>query len=213
VVLGGDCSILLGDTLGLRSIGRYGLAFLDGHDDFAPTRRPEEHRGTLAAAGRDLGLVTGHGPATLTNLQGAAPYVAEDDAVLFGYYRDPADAAAFATEAIDATKIHQIPIERVRAVGCPTAAREARTRLESRDLRGFWIHVDVDVLDRTVMPAVDSPNPNGLRADELVEALRILLGSPRAAGIEFTIYDPDLDPAGTHGDRLAEIVVEALRPT
>ena len=31
VVLGGDCSILLGSMLALRRMGRYGLAFIDGH--------------------------------------------------------------------------------------------------------------------------------------------------------------------------------------
>src|SRR5687767_13351054 len=34
VVLGGDCSILLGSLLALRRAGRYGLLFIDGHADF-----------------------------------------------------------------------------------------------------------------------------------------------------------------------------------
>jgi arginase len=34
VVLGGDCSIVLGCLLALRRRGRYGLLFLDGHADF-----------------------------------------------------------------------------------------------------------------------------------------------------------------------------------
>lgn len=34
VVLGGDCSILLGNLLALRRRGRYGLLFLDAHADF-----------------------------------------------------------------------------------------------------------------------------------------------------------------------------------
>jgi arginase len=34
VVLGGDCSILLGPMLALRRRGRYGLVFIDGHADF-----------------------------------------------------------------------------------------------------------------------------------------------------------------------------------
>jgi len=34
IVLGGDCSILIGVLLGLRKIGRYGLFFIDGHSDF-----------------------------------------------------------------------------------------------------------------------------------------------------------------------------------
>src|SRR5687767_101541 len=34
LVLGGDCSILLGNMLALRQLGRYGLLFLDGHHDY-----------------------------------------------------------------------------------------------------------------------------------------------------------------------------------
>ena len=33
LVLGGDCSILLGNLLALRRRGRYGLFFVDGHGD------------------------------------------------------------------------------------------------------------------------------------------------------------------------------------
>ena len=38
IVLGGDCSILIGVHLGLRKIGRYGLFFIDGHSDFYQPR-------------------------------------------------------------------------------------------------------------------------------------------------------------------------------
>ncbi|TIM86872.1 arginase family protein, partial [Mesorhizobium sp.] len=34
VVLGGDCTIVLGPMLALRRRGRYGLFFIDGHADF-----------------------------------------------------------------------------------------------------------------------------------------------------------------------------------
>lgn len=34
IVLGGDCSILLGNLLALRRRGRHGLLFIDGHADF-----------------------------------------------------------------------------------------------------------------------------------------------------------------------------------
>lgn len=34
VVLGGDCSIIIGTLLALRRAGRYGLFFIDGHADF-----------------------------------------------------------------------------------------------------------------------------------------------------------------------------------
>jgi arginase len=68
---------------------------------------------------------------------------------------------------------------------------------------GFWIHCDVDVLDSTVMPAVDASQPDGLSYAELRELIRPLLDSDLAAGMQVTIYDPDRDPDGSAGRRLA----------
>ncbi|WP_280640692.1 arginase family protein [Hymenobacter volaticus] len=70
LVVGGDCSILLGIALGLKAVGPYGLFFLDGHTDYATPERSA----TGGAAGMDLALVTGCGPAQLTNLDEQAPY-------------------------------------------------------------------------------------------------------------------------------------------
>ena len=56
LVLGGACSILLGNMLALRRMGRYGLAFVDGHLDF---RHPGNSSAVVSAAGEDLVLVTG----------------------------------------------------------------------------------------------------------------------------------------------------------
>jgi arginase len=34
-------------------------------------------------------------------------------------------------------------------------------------LSRYWVHVDVDVLDPAVMPAVDAPDPGGIAYTEL----------------------------------------------
>ncbi|MFC5803431.1 arginase family protein [Streptomyces formicae] len=69
LVLGGDCSILLGNLLALRRRGRYGLLFLDGHTDFyQPSAEPFGE-----AASMDLALVTGRGPRLLTDLERPRP--------------------------------------------------------------------------------------------------------------------------------------------
>ncbi len=72
------------------------------------------------------------------------------------------------------------------------------------------MHVDIDVLDPSVMPAVDSPAPGGLTAAELIELLSLL--APRATGIQITVFDPDLDPDGRYAADLVEILVTALAP-
>lgn len=77
LVLGGDCSVLLGAMLALRRRGRFGLGFIDGHNDFCYPRDPKR-RGDYTAAGLDLALVTGQGPDILANIDQLRPYVRED---------------------------------------------------------------------------------------------------------------------------------------
>src|SRR5262249_15751796 len=78
------------------------------------------------------------------------------------------------------------------------------------DLDGYWVHLDVDILDPSVMPAVDSPDPGGLSAAELTELLAAL--APRAVGAQVTVFDPDLDPDGSHARLLTPIPATALPP-
>jgi arginase len=80
------------------------------------------------------------------------------------------------------------------------------TRLTRADLDGFWIHLDVDVLDDALMPAVDYRMPYGLSWAELESVLRIAVGSSQVVGLEVTIFNPRLDPDG----HLARDLVAAL---
>ncbi len=205
LVLGGDCSVLLGGALALKRRGRYGLLFIDGHSDFYFTRKPR----VMAAAGMDLALATGHGPNALAGIEGLKPYVREDDTVVFAY-RDFGTPDEVETERFLSAAFERRPIEEVRANGIAASMRGALRRLEREDLRGFWIHVDVDVLDPKLMPAVDSLDPGGLTFEELEDILAIALASPRVAGMELDIYDPDLDPDGHLAERLVALLERAF---
>ncbi|TDE18793.1 arginase family protein [Actinomadura sp. 6K520] len=210
VVLGGDCGILLGPMLALRRRGAFGLAYLDGHDDYSPRRDPAAVAGRLAAGGTALALVTGHGPGALADIRGLRPYVAEEHVAHLGVQVEPEDVELFDLAAFDASRVRRFPIEYVRQHGADAAARGARDHLEAAPIDGFWIHLDADVLDRSVMPAVDSPNPNGLSFEELTSVLTTLAASPRALGLHVTIYDPELDTDGMAGAALTDTVVTAL---
>ncbi|MBN6052430.1 arginase family protein [Nonomuraea sp. RK-328] len=197
VVLGGDCSIMLGAALALRRAGRYGLAYLDGHADFRHLGN-SPHVG--AAAGEDLALVTGRGDGYLADIGGLRPYVRDEDVIVLGV-RDEEDLRDIAD-----TGLAYVPAAEVVARGEEAAAGV----LAREELDGFWIHVDADVLDSSVLSAVDSPSPGGLSADELVRLLRGLLRLPGAAGLQVTILDPDLDADGSQAALLADVVVRAL---
>lgn len=211
VVLGGDCSILLGGMLACRVMGRSGLVFIDGHDDYTMVREPEKYAGFFAAAGLDLALATGRGPDALTDLRGLRPYVPEEHVVVFGYYPDPNDAELYAVEERALSRLNFLEHAQVKTLGAGAAADAALETLAAHGLDSFWIHLDADVLDPHVMPAVDAPNPVGLSYAELTEALRVFLASGRAAGLEVTIFDPDLDPTGEIAEAFTTCLAEAFR--
>jgi arginase len=201
VVLGGDCSILLGCVLATRREGRTGLLFLDGHADFyQPEAEPHGE-----AASMDLALVTGRGPEMVTNLEDLRPLVRDEHVFVLGR-RDAGIADAQGSQRIEETGIAMIELPALRQQGAAEAAGRALDRLCDPELHGFWIHLDADVLDDAVMPAVDYRMPDGLRWDELSTILKRAIGSGRAVGIDITIFNPRLDETGT----IARAFVDAL---
>ncbi|WP_020513195.1 arginase family protein, partial [Paractinoplanes globisporus] len=205
VILGGDCSILLGSGLAMHRLGeavggRIGLVFVDGHSDF---RHPGNASYVGAAAGEDLALVTGRGQADLASIEGRRPYFRDIDVVVLGMraqdeYRLDLQAAGIVTR----------PVPALRAEGAARSAQWARDQLV--DCAGFWLHVDVDVLDPAVMPAVDAPSPGGIAFPELELLLAGLVESPHCLGVEITVFDPDYDPDGTYAEEITNAVAAGL---
>lgn len=201
IVLGGDCTVTLGTTLALRERGRYGLMFIDGHCDYlTPTST-----GTGGAAGMDLALACGVGPDVLTNLKGLRPYTRNEDVVILADH-DITEDDPYPEPAFFKAKLKRIDLDAIRDVGIQFAANTAIKHMQTRGVDGYWIHVDVDVLSSYVMPAVDSPSPVGLTYAELTTLLQGVVSDNLAVGIQFTIFDPDLDPRG----RLARELVQAI---
>ncbi|MDX3925467.1 MAG: arginase family protein [Shinella sp.] len=204
MVLGGDCTILLGSMLAFRRRGRYGLFFIDGNADFFQPEADPNGEG----ASMDLAFATGHGPPLLTDIEGRGPLVRPEDVVAFAY-RDHKDQEEYGSQPLP-EELKAIDLPAVRAMGIEAAAREAVAHLTRPELDGFFIHLDADCLDDAIMPAVDFRVPGGLSWDELRAALRIALASGKAAGLEITIYNPRLDEDGSAGRSLADVLAAAL---
>jgi arginase len=207
LVLGGDCSILLGGMLALRRLGRYGLVSVDGGLDFRHPGNAHLVGPVGSVAGEDLAVVTGRGASQLTDLEGRRPLVAEADVVAMGHRSlDPV------ADEILATAMTLFDVAELRRLGPAVAAGRAVATLAGRGVEGFWVHVDTDVLDPELMPAVDSPEPGGLTHQELVALLKTLTASELAMGVQLTIFDPDLDPDGRLAAELTDTVVAGLEP-
>jgi len=204
-VLGSDCSTLIGAMLGLRRSGDYGLVYLDGHRDF----QSPQTSGTGGVAGMDLACVTGRGPQDLTIFEVPVPLVPEEAVAVLGY-RDDITGTDPASRGADETTMLSLPLGEVRRHGPAVAAAEAIGFIRRSSAQGFWIHVDVDILDQEIMPAVDSPEPYGMIYPELGDLLLPLLNSEQATEIQFTIYDPERDPDGSIGQQLADFIADVL---
>jgi arginase len=203
ILLGGDCSILLGSTLALRRRGRYGLLFIDGHADFyQPEANPNGE-----AASMDLAFATGRGPELLTNLEGLRPLVRDEDVVAFGF-RDAAEQQHYGSQPLPAALL-ALDLREVRRLGAQRAAQLAVDHLSAAGR--FFIHLDADVVSDALMPAVDYRIEDGLDWDELRTVLEVAVGSGRAVGIEIAIYNPALDTDGSSGRELARTLIKALQ--
>ena len=98
----------------------------------------------------------------------------------------------------------------MRQLGTAAAARTTVDQMREHGVAGFWIHLDADVLDDAVMPAVDSRQPDGLSYAELTKLLVPLLRSRLAVGMEVTIFDPELDPSSRIAAAFTDTLVTAF---
>lgn len=183
-----------------RRAGRFGLAYLDGHSDF---RHPGNSDRVGAAAGEDLALVTGRGDA-LAQLDRRGALVRDEDVVAIGMRANDSYVPEMRRAGIKVFNVDDLRPD-------PEASlAEMLPLLERKKVDGFWLHLDVDVLDAEIMPAVDSPDPDGLTWAELDPIVQALVRSPGIAGMELTIFDPDLDPEGSFAATLVEHLTNAL---
>jgi arginase len=107
---------------------------------------------------------------------------------------------------VNNTAIHRIDVFEALAIGAAAVVARIGKALDRVLDQPFWVHLDVDVLDQTGMPAVDCPGSPGIAPDDLVEIVCPLVVDHRCRGMTVTVFDPDLDPDG----RFAAMIVSIL---
>lgn len=201
IVLGGDCSILLGILAALKQQGDHGLVFMDAHADFY---RPERST-TGQAADMDLALVTGRGPTLLTNIFNQCPYVADEHVLHIGQ-RDEEEAAHYRSQDIRDTAINCISLAAIRKKGIDHFLPTFIQHTLHPSINGCWLHFDTDVLDDAINPAVDYRLAGGLSVEEVIITASHLIQHGRIIGMSVTIYNPWLDEDGS----IAKLIVDCV---
>ena len=205
VVLGGDCSIVLGCLLALRRRDRHGLLFLDGHADFY---QPEaEPNGEVASM--ELALATGRGPAILSDLDGLGPLVRDTDVVVFGR-RDGSEAEANGSRRVEDTDIRMVDLDEIRAHGCADRAGCPPGTCPDPSCRVSGCTSTRTSSTTTSCPPSTTGSPAGSPGTSWPRRSNTHVASDRSRGLSVTIFNPDLDPDGTIARSFVDALVRAL---
>ncbi|MGH3442467.1 MAG: arginase family protein, partial [Nitriliruptorales bacterium] len=206
LVLGGDCTLLLGAVAGVRdAVGHVGLWFVDGHADYLDGMSSP----TGEAADMELAMLTGNGPSGLIDLAGNVPLVDPADVVILGH-RPPSLHPDVALELgrVPAA-MARMSAEEVVATGPTTVGQRWERALADRG--PAWLHLDLDALDEAALPAVTYPQPRGLDWDAFVALTRPLIASDALVGVSVADFNPDLDESGTHARRVVDALASAVQ--
>ena len=196
LVIGGDCSVILGAGIATARRGGVGLVHVDGHTDF---RHPGNSDACASVAGEALAAAVGRHRPSIADIDGLGPYFSPERTAHVGHRDDDEEQDEVRGVLGAVTSAAEVLSRGAAAVGRASAAVAGDA---------YWLQVDVDVLDPTIMPAVDSPDAGGIGAAELTALLREL--APRAVGASITVFDPDLDPDGRHARLLVDVLSDGL---
>lgn len=184
IALGGDNSITFAAALGVfkGDLSKAGLITLDAHHDL----RDGVSNGSPVRRLIEAGLNPKH-------------------IVQIGI-NDFSNSPEYAKLAMD-LGITVITRDEVAERGIAVACEKALNKMPD----SVFVDFDVDVCDRSVVPACPAAAPGGLSAYELRKAARLLLSDKRVRGIDITEIDVSKDSEDQRTVRLAALVVlEAL---
>ena len=193
VVLGGDHSIALPDVTGVArhyGFGRVAVLHFDAHAD----------TGDIT-----FGSLYGHGqPMRRLIESGAARGDRFVQIGLRGYWPEPETLDWMATR-----RMRSYEMTEIGARGLPAVLDEA-FEIARDDCDAVFLSVDIDVCDPGHAPGTGTPEPGGLTARELLDAVRRICRELPVAGVDVVEVSPPYDHAEITAMLANRVVLEAL---
>ena len=185
--LGGECALITGEIAAFkkRFAGRPGILWMDAHGDFnTPATSPSGFIGGMC-----LALTCGLGPRLTDEIEKLRPLVLEENIIHVGSRALDSDEA----KGMEESALELYPASRVRRNGT-----EETGQTVARDLaeRCDWIicHLDLDVIDPRVIPAVNFPaSGEALVMEDVVMIIRRLCGTGKLRVLNIAAYNPLMD--------------------
>jgi agmatinase len=193
LILGGDHTITLPDATGVarqHGFGRVSLVHFDAHADTGDVT---------------FGSLYGHGQPMRRLIESGA--VRGDRFLqigLRGYWPEPATLDWMAGQAMRSYEMTEVV-----ARGLDECLTEAM-RIATDDCDGVFLSVDVDVVDPGMAPGTGTPEPGGLTARQLLDAVRRLSYELPIVGVDVVEVCPPYDHAEVTAYLANRVVLEVL---
>lgn len=193
VVLGGDHSIAFADARGVANVlghGRVSMIHFDAHADTGDI---------------EFGSLWGHGqPMRRLIESGALRGDRFLQVGLRGYWPPPETLAWMAEQGMRSYEMTEVVHRGLEA--CLTEA--SATAVDDCD--GVFLSVDIDVADPGHAPGTGTPEPGGLSARQLLDAVRRICLELPVVGVDVVEVSPPYDHADITAALANRVVLEAL---
>jgi agmatinase len=193
VILGGDHSVAYADVTGVarhHGAGRVSVLHFDAHADTGDI---------------EFGHLYGHGqPMRRLIESGAARGDRFLQLGLRGYWPGPETLAWMAEQGMRSYEMTEIV-----ARGLDTCLTEA-FEIATDDCDGVFLSVDIDVCDPGHAPGTGTPEPGGLTARQLLDAVRRVCLELPVVGVDVVEVSPPYDHADITAALANRVVLEAL---
>jgi arginase len=192
LLIGCDCSIVVGTTQALRRVAgeTIHVLYVDGDfDDAAPD--PERCQSAAALA---VWLLTHRSPFW------AGPPLQPSQVTVVGWTSPSRSEQA---------GVRSLSLADVRGSGPRAAARQALDAIPAS--ASILLHFDIDVFQKRDMPAAYFPHMEGLSLAEGAELLSALLRDPRIRLVEVSEYAALRDVDQRYAGELVELLSEGLK--
>lgn len=180
LVLSGNCGpAAMGAVAGMTTPPA--VCWFDAHGDF---NTPDTTGGGFLD-GMPLATLTGRcWPQLAHAIAGLQPIVDESVVLIGGRDLDPLEAKALGSSAIQHVAERNLRAQLPSALAKVSAIRDE-----------VYVHLDVDVLDRSVGAINSYSSPGGLQLDDLTWALERVGRTMRPTAAAITSFDPASDPS------------------
>lgn len=205
VVIGGDHSVAIGTWSGVARVAGepVGLLWIDAHLD---SHTPETSY-SGAIHGMPLACLLGRGDKRLLNIGLAGVQVSAGHTAVLG-------ARSYEPEELDFLKARGVRIidsVELAQRGFADCLHEALAIVTAAPA-GFGVTLDLDAIDPLLAPGVGSPEPEGLSARDVLEAVSGIAGLPGFRALEIVEYNPDRDRLGITASLISDLVGRVLPP-